>query len=79
MGEGIAYLERHLVAMLGQRADDLLDGRRRIAPVHLRTVALTLLLGVLMATGCSDEDETVPVACRQGPGGAARCAIPGDA
>jgi hypothetical protein len=53
--------------MLGERADDPVDEPRRIALVHLRTVALTLLFGMLVATGCSDEEETVPAACRQGP------------
>jgi hypothetical protein len=30
-------------------------------------VALVFLLGALMAAGCSDEEEVVPVSCRQGP------------
>lgn len=32
-----------------------------------RPVALALLLGALSLPGCSDEEEVVPVACRQGP------------
>jgi len=35
--------------------------------VLLRPVALAILLGVLFLSGCSDEDEVVPAACRQGP------------
>jgi hypothetical protein len=34
--------------------------------VRFRVAVLALLLGALMASGCSDEDEVVPVSCRQG-------------
>jgi hypothetical protein len=35
--------------------------------VDRRAVSVALLLGALLLAGCSDEEEPVPVSCRQGP------------